>query len=70
MSVTAIAIQESRKSWRDYLTVALPLQGRITLTVILLVGFVLRVWWMVSEAPVISSDGAEYAKMGLGPRRG
>lgn len=63
MSVTAIAIQESRKSWRDYLTVALPLQGRITLTVILLVGFVLRVWWMVSEAPVISSDGAEYARM-------
>ena len=48
---------------RDYLAAVRPLPTRAILTAIVLLGLVLRVGWMVTEAPVISSDGAEYARM-------
>ena len=39
------------------------LRGQAILATIMLLGVALRVWWMVTQAPVISSDGGEYARM-------
>ena len=48
---------------RDYLAAVRPVPTRVILTAIVLLGLVLRIGWMVTDAPVISSDGAEYARM-------
>jgi 4-amino-4-deoxy-L-arabinose transferase-like glycosyltransferase len=51
------------KSWRNCLTAVRPLPTRAILTCIVLLGLALRIGWMVTEASVISSEGAEYARM-------
>jgi hypothetical protein len=40
-----------------------PDRGRAILAIIMAFGLALRFAWMVTQAPVISSDGGEYATM-------
>ena len=63
MSLTGDGTHKPGNYWREYFAAVPVLGGRTMLAAILVLGFLLRVAWMATEAPVISSDGAEYARM-------
>lgn len=46
-----------------HFTAVLPLQSWMVLTAVVLIGFALRLQWMIVETPVMGADGAEYARM-------